>query len=69
MIEIATLKTYDSPTHTASVQLAGSVTTYLDDVPVSKAIDAADMSIGDKVILAVPRNNLKDAAVIAVFTP
>ena len=69
MIEIATLKTYDSPTHTVSVQLAGSVTTYLDDVPVSKAIDAADMSIGDKVILAVPGNNLKDAVIIAVFTP
>ena len=69
MIEIGTLKTYNSGNHTAGVQLASSITTYLDDVPVSAALESADMTIGHNVILAIPGNHPKDAVVIAVFQP
>lgn len=69
MIETGTLKNYDAGTHTAGVQTAGSITTYLDAIPVSAALDSGDMTIGHSVILAIPGNNLKDAVVIAVYEP
>ena len=38
MIELATLKTYDEEYHRAGVQLMGSLTTYLDHIPVSLSL-------------------------------
>ena len=69
MIEIGILKNFDSGTYKAGVQLAGSITTYLDDINVARNIDTGEMVAGRSVVLAIPGNNLKDAVVIAVFTP
>ena len=69
MIEIGILKNFNSGTYKAGVQLAGSLTTYFDDVNVARNIPSADMITGRHVILAVPQDNPKDAVVIAVFTP
>jgi hypothetical protein len=69
MIEIAVLKNFDSDTYKAGVQLAGSITTYFDDVNVARNIPSDEMVTGRSVILAVPQGNPRDAVVIAAFTP
>jgi hypothetical protein len=69
MIEIGVLKNFDSGTYKAGVQLAGSVTTYFDDINVARNIASGEMITGRHVILAVPDSNPRDAVVIAVFTP
>jgi hypothetical protein len=69
MIEIGTLKNFDSGTYKAGVQLAGSLTTYFDNVNVAKNIPSAAMVVGNYVIVAIPGGNPRDAVVIAVFTP
>jgi hypothetical protein len=68
MIEVGILKTWDSVNYKAGVQLAGSLTTYFDNVNVGRSMASADMIIGRHVILAVPDGNTRDAVVIAVFT-
>jgi len=68
MLEIGILKNFDSGTYKASVQLAGSLTTYFDDVSVARNIASAEMITGRQVILAIPEGNPRDAVVIAVFT-
>ena len=69
MLEVGVLKNFDSGTYKAGVQLAGSMTTYFDNVNVARNIDSGDMITGRHVILAVPDSNPRDAVVIAVFTP
>jgi hypothetical protein len=69
MLEIGVLKNFDSGAYKAGVQLAGSLTTYFDDVNVARNIASGEMIIGRHVILAVPGGNPRDAIVIAVFTP
>ena len=68
MLEIGVLKTWDSVNYKAGVQLAGSLTTYFDNLNVARNIADADMVIGRSVIIAIPEGNPKDAVVIAVFT-
>jgi hypothetical protein len=68
MLELAILKTFDSETYKAGVQLAGSLTAYFDGVSVARNIPADEMIAGRRVILAVPGGNPRDAVVIAVFT-
>ena len=68
MIEIGILKNFDSDTYKAGVQLTGSLTTYFDNVNVARNIASGEMITGRHVILAVPRDNPRDAVVIAVFT-
>jgi len=68
MIEVGVLKTWDSVNYKAGVQLAGSLTTYFDNLNVARNIADADMVIGRSVIIAMPEGNPKDAVVIAVFT-
>ena len=69
MLEIGVLKNFDNGTYKAGVQLAGSLTTYFDDVNVAKNIPSAAMVVGNYVIVAIPGGNPRDAVVIAVFTP
>jgi len=66
MLEVGILKTWDGVNYKAGVQLAGSVTTYFDNLSVARNIASADMIIGRHVVVAIP--NPKDAVVIAVFT-
>ena len=68
MIELGILKTWDSVNYKAGVQLAGSLTTYFDNVNVARNIASGEMISGRHVILAVPEDNPRDAVVIAVFT-
>jgi len=68
MTEVGILKTWDSGTYKAGVQLAGSLTTYLDNLNVARNIASADMVIGRSVIVVIPEGNPRDAVVIAVFT-
>lgn len=65
VIELATLKNYDPASHRATIQLAGSVTTYLDSIPVSLAIPASALATGNRVLLAIPGGNVRDAVIIA----
>jgi hypothetical protein len=67
MIEIGILKNFDSSTYKASVQLAGSLTTYFDDISVAKNIQEDAMVAGNYVIVAMPGGNPKDACVIAAW--
>ena len=68
MIELATLKNFDSDNYKAGVQLIGSLTTYLDHIKVARNIPSDEMTPGRRVIVAMPGGNPKDAVVIAVFT-
>lgn len=68
MIEVGILKTFNSTTYTAEVQLVSSMTTYFDALAVARNIAAGDMVAGRQVIVAVP-DNPRDAVVIAVYTP
>jgi hypothetical protein len=67
MLEIGILKTWNSTTYKAGLQLAGSLTTYLDDISVSVSIPSSAMIVGNFVLVAVPHDNLKDACVIAAW--
>jgi hypothetical protein len=69
MLEIGILKNFDSGIYKAGVQLAGSLTTYFDDVNVARNIASDEMITGRHVILVIPEGNPRDAVVIAVFTP
>ena len=69
MTEIGILKDFNGTTYKAAVQLAGSTTTYFDNVNVARNIASGEMVTGRSVILAVPGGNPRDAVVIAVFTP
>ena len=68
-IKRATLKAFDPATYTATLQVAGSLATWLEDVPVSRDIPAAEMVTGRTcaLVLFSPANP-KDAVVAAVYT-
>ncbi len=67
-IKRATLKAFDAPTYTATLQVAGSLATWLEDVPVSRSIPVAEMVVGRTCVLVLfhPANP-KDAVVAAVY--
>jgi hypothetical protein len=65
---IGTLKTWDSGSYQAGVQLAGSTGAYLDAVNVARNIATGEMVIGRQVIVSMPGGNPADAVIIAVFT-
>jgi hypothetical protein len=68
MLEIGVLKNFSVGTYQAGVQLAGSLTTYFDNLKVARNIPSAEMITGRQVLVAIPQGNPKDAVVIAVFT-
>jgi len=65
MLELGILKTWNSTTYKAGVQLAGSLTTYLDDISVSVSIPSSAMVVGNYVLVAIPGGNPRDACVVA----
>jgi len=65
MLELGIVKTFDSQDHKAGVQLAGSLTTYLDDISVSVSIASSAMVVGNYVLVAIPGGNPRDACVVA----
>jgi len=64
----ATLKDFDAGTYTATVEIAGSLATYLVGVPVARNIDAAELVAGRRVALYFfDAMNPDDAVVLAVW--
>jgi len=69
MIKRGILKAFDSGTYTASVQIAGSLSVWLEDVPVSRGLPTVEMVTGRNVsILFLDPGNPDDAVVVAVWT-
>lgn len=70
MIHKGTLKSFDSGTYKASVQISGSLSVWLNNVATSRGIAAADMVAGRNVAVLFPGepSNPSAAVVIAVWT-
>jgi len=65
MLHLGILKTWNSTTHKAGVQLVGSLTTYLDNINVAINIAPQAMVVGNYVLVAIPGGNPRDACVVA----
>jgi len=64
-----TLKAFDGATYTATVQVAGSLSVWLDGVAVARNIPAAEMVAGRSCALVFfDPSNPQDSVVIAVYT-
>ena len=69
MIRKGVLKSFDSDTYIATVQIAGSLSVWLDGVPVSRGIPSGEMVTGRNVFLQfLDPGNPDDAVVVAVWT-
>jgi len=69
MIKKGILKAFNSGTYLASVQLIGSLSVWLDNVPTSRAIAAADIVAGRNVaVLFYDAGNPSDCVIMAVWT-
>ena len=70
MIKKALLKSFDSDNYIATVQVVGSLSSWLEGVPVSRAIPSGEMVSGRAcALLFFDPSNPKDAVVVAVWTP
>jgi hypothetical protein len=63
------LRAFDAGSYTATVEVAGSVATFLGGVPVARNIDSGDLIAGRRVALLLfdPSNPI-DMVVCAVWT-
>jgi len=69
MIKKGILKSFDSGTYLATVQIAGSLSVWLENIPTSRAIPASEMVSGRSVaVLFHDAGNPSDAVVVAVWT-
>ena len=65
----AVLKSFDSGSYTATIQIAGSHKIYLEDIAVARNLPAAEMAVGRKVaVIFFDEHNTKEAVVVAVYT-
>jgi len=63
------LKSFNSGSYTATIQLAGSYKVYLEDIAVARNLPAAEMTAGRKVaVVFFDEHNPKEAVVVAVYT-
>ena len=63
------LKAFTSGTYTATVQIQGSLSVWLEDVPVSRGIPIVEMVTGRNVtVVFLDPGNPLDAVVSAVWT-
>ena len=68
-IRKAVVKEFDAGAYTATVQVAGSLSVWLDDVPVARNIPAAEMVTGRTcAVLFFDPTNPQDGVVLAVYT-
>ena len=68
MIKKGEVKAFNSGDHTATVQIAGSLSVWLDDVKVARNIPASEMVAGRWcAVLFFDEANHRDAVVIAVY--
>ena len=69
MIKKGILKSFDSNTYLATVQIAGSLSVWLENIPTSRAIPSSEMVSGRNIaVLFLDFSNPSDCAVIAVWT-
>jgi hypothetical protein len=69
MIKKGILKSFDSGTYFATVQIAGSLSVWLENIPTSRAIPATEMASGRNVaVLFHDIGNPSDCVVLAVWT-
>ena len=69
MIIKGVLKAFDSGTYTATVQLQGSLSVWLEDVPVNRGLPIAEMVNGRNVSVQFHEaGNPADAVVVAVWS-
>ena len=63
------LKAFDAGSHTATVQVAGSLSVWLSGVPVARNIPAGEMVPGRKcALIFFDDANPDDAVLVAVYT-
>ena len=63
------LRAFDAGGYKATVEVAGSLSTYLSDVAVARNISSAEMVVGRKVALFFfDPSNPDDAVIAAVWT-
>jgi hypothetical protein len=68
MIKKGILKSFDSGNYLATVQIEGSLSVWLENIPVSRAIPASEMTSGRSVaVLFHDPANPSDAVIIAVW--
>lgn len=63
----AILRSFNSGSYKATVQLASSYKVYLDGVAVARNIPSAEMTSGRKTAVLFDEHNPKEAVVIAVY--
>jgi hypothetical protein len=69
MIKKGILRSFDSGTYLATVQIAGSLSVWLENIPTSRAIASAEMATGRNVaVLFHDAGNPSDCVVIAVWS-
>jgi hypothetical protein len=69
VIKKAILKSFNGTAYTATVQIVGSLSAWLQDVPVSRAIPSAEMISGRAcALLLLDPSNPKDSVIVAVWT-
>ena len=67
-IHKATIRSFDTETYNATVQITGSLATWLDAVPVARNIPAAHVTDGRTcAVLFFDAGNPSDAVVLAVY--
>jgi len=67
-IKKAVLRSFDSGNYTATIEIAGSINTYLEGVSVARNLPVAEMTVGRKLAaIFFDEHNAKDAVVVAVF--
>ncbi len=64
----ATIRAFDADAHRATVQVSGSLATWLDGVPVARNIAPAEVTAGRAcAVLFFDPANPSDAVVLAVY--
>jgi len=65
----AVLKSFDSGTYKATIQVTSSYKAYLEGVAVARNLPAGEMAVGRKVaVIFFDEHNPKEAVVVAVYT-
>jgi hypothetical protein len=68
IVKKAILRSFDSGSYTATVEITGSSKTYLEGVPVAHNLPAAEIAVGRKLaVLFFDEHNVKDSVVVAVY--
>jgi len=68
IVKKAILRSFDSGSYTATIEITGSGKIYLEGVPVAHNLPAAEITAGRKLaVLFFDEHNVKDAVVVAVY--